>query len=227
MGVASKIGEIAKSKGIALKELSRQTDIPYTTLYNAVKRDSKMEFETVKKIADVLGVSWDEFYPGDETDSWVKGWAPQKTDSYKMQLDAACAYLGELLNTAESDSETDWTVEERNNWIKRHIPQTAQKFNLKELDLNDTFQWFLPSEEDWLSRVQESIANFNYFHTERINFKYLEKIIRSFAQMSDEGQAEAAKRVQELTQIPAYQRHAAPVGDSTQSAGTGDEKDPE
>lgn len=49
MGVASKIGEIAKSKGIALKELSRQTDIPYTTLYNAVKRDSKMEFETVKK----------------------------------------------------------------------------------------------------------------------------------------------------------------------------------
>lgn len=50
MGVASKIGEIAKSKGIALKELSRQTDIPYTTLYNAVKRDSKMEFETVKKL---------------------------------------------------------------------------------------------------------------------------------------------------------------------------------
>ena len=85
----------------------------------------------------------------------------------------------------------------------------------------------LTPEEDWLSRVQESIANFNYFHTERINFKYLEKIIRSFAQMSDEGQAEAAKRVQELTQIPAYQRHAAPAGDSTQSAGTGDEKDPE
>ena len=45
--------------------------------------------------------------------------------------------------------------------------------------------------------------------------------------MSDEGQAEAAKRVQELTQIPAYQRHAAPAGDSTQNAGTGDEKDPE
>ena len=56
MGVASKIGEIAKSKGIALKELSRQTDIPYTTLYNAVKRDSKMEFETVKKISDALSI---------------------------------------------------------------------------------------------------------------------------------------------------------------------------
>ena len=58
MGVAAKIGEIAKSKGIALKELSREIDVPYTTLYNAVKRDSKMEFETVQKIADALNVPW-------------------------------------------------------------------------------------------------------------------------------------------------------------------------
>ena len=208
MGVASKIGEFAKSKGIALKELSRQVDMPYTTLYNAVKRDSKMEFETVKKIAAALGVSWYELYPGDESDSWVKGWAPSADSSYRKQLDAACAYLSSLLESAESDSEAEWTVEEQNNWIKRNIPKIAQKFNLKESDLSDTFQWFLPSEEEWLGRIQESIANFNYFHAERINFKYLEKIIRSLVQMSDEGQAEAAKRVQELAQIPAYQRPA-------------------
>lgn len=58
MGVATKIGEAAKEKGISLKELSRQVDIPYTTLYHAVKRDSKMEFETVKKVADALNISW-------------------------------------------------------------------------------------------------------------------------------------------------------------------------
>lgn len=41
--------------------------------------------------------------------------------------------------------------------------------------------------------------------------------------MSDEGQAEAAKRVQELTQIPAYQRPA----DSPQDAPAApDDKDP-
>lgn len=46
MGVAAIIGEIAKERDISLKELSRRVDIPYTTLYNAVKRDSKMDFET-------------------------------------------------------------------------------------------------------------------------------------------------------------------------------------
>ena len=54
MGAAAIIGEIAKERDISLKELSRRVDIPYTTLYNAVKRDSKMDFETVQKIADAL-----------------------------------------------------------------------------------------------------------------------------------------------------------------------------
>ena len=206
MGVASKIGEIAKSKGVALKELSRRVNIPYTTLYNAVKRDSKMEFETVKKIAAALDVSWYELYPGDETDTWVNGWAPTADDSYKVQVDAACAYLSELMDTAESESETEWTTEEKNNWIKQNIPRVAKKFNLKESDVSDTFQWYFPSDEDWLSAVQENIAKFNYLHTERINFKHLEKIIRAFIQMNDDGQRVSAERVQELAQIPAYQR---------------------
>ena len=50
MGVATKIGEIAKKRKIPLKELSRRADIPYTTLYNAVKRDSKIDIETARKI---------------------------------------------------------------------------------------------------------------------------------------------------------------------------------
>ena len=63
MGVATKIGEIAKEKGIPLKELSRRTGIPYTTLYNAVKRDSKIDIETVRKIAAALGTSVLELDP--------------------------------------------------------------------------------------------------------------------------------------------------------------------
>lgn len=214
MGVAVKIGEVAKERKIALKELSRRADIPYTTLYHAVKRDSKMEFETVKKIASALGVSWYELYPGDETDTWVEGWAPAADDSYKMQVDAACAYLSELMETAESDSETEWTAEEKNNWIKRNIPRIAKKFNLKESDMSDTFQWYFSSEEDWLSEIQEDIAKFNYSHTERINFKHLKKILRVLVQMNDDGQRVSAERVQELAQIPAYQRTADAAGDA-------------
>jgi lambda repressor-like predicted transcriptional regulator len=63
MGVATKIGEIAKKRGIPLKELSRRADIPYTTLYNAVKRDSKIDIETARKIAAALGISVLELDP--------------------------------------------------------------------------------------------------------------------------------------------------------------------
>ena len=51
MGIGAKIGEVAKEKGISLKELSRKINIPYTTLYHAVKRDSKIEYEIAVKVA--------------------------------------------------------------------------------------------------------------------------------------------------------------------------------
>lgn len=56
MGIASKIAEIAKEKGVSLKELSRLIDVPYTTLYHAIKRDSKIDFETLLKIANALNL---------------------------------------------------------------------------------------------------------------------------------------------------------------------------
>lgn len=69
MGVATKIGEIAKEKGITLKELSRRADIPYTTLYNAVRRDSKVDFDIACKISAALGVEWVDLYPDNKSAS--------------------------------------------------------------------------------------------------------------------------------------------------------------
>ena len=56
MGIGARIGELAKSKKISLKELSRRIDIPYTTLYHMVSRDSKVDLNTASKIADVLSI---------------------------------------------------------------------------------------------------------------------------------------------------------------------------
>ena len=52
-----------------------------------------------------------------------------------------------------------------------------------------------------------------------------ERLIEAFSELNKEGQKVAVERVKELTQIPKYQKD--PAGDSTQSAGAGDEKDPE
>lgn len=52
-----------------------------------------------------------------------------------------------------------------------------------------------------------------------------ERLNEAFSELNKEGQKVAVERVKELTQIPKYQK--APAGDSTQSAGADDEKDPE
>lgn len=54
MGVAANIGQLAEKEGLSLREVSRRANLPYSTLYNAVKRDSKMNLSTIMQIADVL-----------------------------------------------------------------------------------------------------------------------------------------------------------------------------
>lgn len=65
MGAATNIGNIAQQRGLSLKELSRSLGIPYTTLYNAVKRDSKMETSVVLRAAEILGTDYHELLSKD------------------------------------------------------------------------------------------------------------------------------------------------------------------
>ena len=41
MSVCQNIKAVAEVRGISIKELSRRVDIPYTTLYNMLNRDSE------------------------------------------------------------------------------------------------------------------------------------------------------------------------------------------
>ena len=59
----------------------------------------------------------------------------------------------------------------------------------------------------------------------KIELRQLNRLTRAYEKLSTEGKEVAIKRVEELAQLPQYQK--APAGDSTQSAGTGDENDPE
>lgn len=59
----------------------------------------------------------------------------------------------------------------------------------------------------------------------KIELHQLNRLTRAYEKLSTEGKEVAIERVEELAQLPQYQK--APAGDSTQSAGTGDENDPE
>lgn len=57
----------------------------------------------------------------------------------------------------------------------------------------------------------------------KIELHQLNRLTRAYEKLSTEGKEVAIERVEELAQLPKYQK--APAGDSTQSAGTGDEND--
>ena len=56
LGIGANVQKIAQERKISLKELSRRAGIPYTTIYNMVKRDSsRVSPENLQKLADEIG----------------------------------------------------------------------------------------------------------------------------------------------------------------------------
>lgn len=66
MGVGNRIAQQCVNKGLSVRQLALKADIPYSTLYSAIKRDSNgIDTATIKKIASALGVSWYELLSDD------------------------------------------------------------------------------------------------------------------------------------------------------------------
>lgn len=71
--------KIAQERKISLKELSRRAGIPYTTIYNMVKRDSsRVSPENLQKLADALGVEIGKLYGYVRYDEVPKGCDPKR-----------------------------------------------------------------------------------------------------------------------------------------------------
>lgn len=57
MGLGKRIAEVLKEKGITVSELSKRTDIPATTLYSLIKRDSNsFNAINIAKISEALEI---------------------------------------------------------------------------------------------------------------------------------------------------------------------------
>ena len=57
LGTGKRIGDACQQKGLSLRQLSIKADVPYSTLYSAVKRDSDgISLDALRKIAVALGV---------------------------------------------------------------------------------------------------------------------------------------------------------------------------
>ena len=193
MGVAMKIGEKAREKDISLKELSRQVNIPYTTLYNAVKRDSKMDFRTVQKIAVALGMRWYELY----LDSSDKEFSAAPTDYEKViqnendqeRLMAAAGHVEVLQWNAEKQSGIIWGNDEKSRWLEEQIPMIAKVYRVEVDALRDILQSDFEPEPFRVKNMEE------------------EELLSYFRKLNGNGRIVAVEHLQELTEIARYQRH--------------------
>ena len=215
MGVATRIGEIAKKEGIALKELSRKANIPYTTLYNAVKRDSKMDLETVQKIASALNMNWYNLYPFDFN---------PKVGNYFERLAAACDWLDVVQMYEEDDDGEQWDIQKKNQWQKEHFDEAAELYRVKRCDLEKYAPHYAdPTEED-IKNVGLYPITFCLQNKEEA--QYIEQAFRKLSNLNDKGKRVAIERIEELTQIPKYQLKTETEAPET-PPGSADDKEPE
>lgn len=107
------------------------------------------------------------------------------------------------------------------------IIRFADALNIEPREiLGNAFTDVINPEVERLARSMDDTTDIRiYFSGRVVPVTIQERLNEAFSELNKEGQKVAVERVKELTQIPKYQKHAA--GDSTQSAGTGGENDPE
>lgn len=67
MGIGNKIGVLCQKSGVSLRQLALKANVPYSTLYCAVKRDSnKIDAGTLTGIAEALGMDLMSIFENEE-----------------------------------------------------------------------------------------------------------------------------------------------------------------
>lgn len=69
MGIGQRIKEVAKQKGLSIRQVAETAGVSYNTLYSITKRNSKrIQGDILQKVAAALGVSADVLLCGSELD---------------------------------------------------------------------------------------------------------------------------------------------------------------
>lgn len=215
---------VRKENGLTQAELAERVGISINSvrLYESGKITPKID--TLRKIADALGIPWYSFYSdSNEQNIETKRKKLLKTGNYDDRIAAACEYIELMQGLEEYDSGTCWEPERRNVWIKSKIEKVAERYNVNADDLmHEVIAYSEPAV--FFDEKKLGLYSIVVYSQDKKVIKTIEKMSRWLNLLNSDGQTVAVDRVEELAQIPKYQKD--PAGDSTQSAGTGDENDP-
>lgn len=188
------IGALAAKKGINLRQLAIKSNVPYNTLYAIVRRkSSRIDGETLRKIAAALNVSIDSLSGGPMNAS---------TENFDVILDID---LGKKIKKERLHC----------NYSQK---QLAEQVGIP----TKTLQQYERGEAEISLDVVERIADVlsisptkfvGHLGNMRImkwamkisDNEYKERLLRAYEQLNLVGRAIAAERVEELACVPKYQ----------------------
>lgn len=181
MGIGKRIGDLCAKRGINLRKLAINADVPYTTLYSAVKRDSDgMDTETLKKIADALGVGPAALY-GWQIDTVTTQGITQEVDSVQLSHyedsklydddeihpDAIEGYFQILLSFGYAVRYIDGNFQLRKSkWIGNRFERSSEIFILSDDEMKELIQKQLSYAK---FNLQEVLENAHCFHVQKEN----------------------------------------------------------
>ena len=118
MTTGERIEALAKDRGISLRKLATMSDVPYTTIYSAVKRKSdRVDRSIIDKISNAFGIDarslisenqymsdytadiYKKYPTVDTIDALLHDYAHQLTDQARLDL---VRYAAELLQKPEN-----------------------------------------------------------------------------------------------------------------------------
>lgn len=200
---------VRKERGLTQAELAEKAGIAINSvrLYESGKVVPKID--TVRKITSALRMSVNDFITDD---SYLKKTADER-EFYAIREMAS-----RIRRCVKQEQYTNPSNEINHQlikgWISEFAPVVAEKYAISVESLEDA------------SATIEMFATDIHLATEIDQLpEHHQQIIDLMDTLNETGQRVAVSRIEELAQLPQYQKHAA--GDSTQSVGTGDENDPE
>lgn len=223
MTVGEKISEERKWAGMTQKELGEKTGIDGATIGKYERGVLNPKIETLRKIADALSCSVTDL---DESIPLHK-----KMKSLKVLRENRKLSQKEL---AKEIGESPSEIEKIENGTIIPPVDTMRKIaNVLHCSLAEIFLsvYDEPVALEVLRAMQEADRVMNPWNTIDGSMFLVGmdeqkiRLLEAYDSMNAEGQQTAVERVEELAQLPKYQKKH-PAGDNPQSAGTGDEKAP-
>ena len=172
------------------REIAKEAGVKTSTLSMWKTKGVTPKYGTIKQIASILHIEWTDLVPEEDQAKVVIDHVRQAWNKRDTSEDNPSG-VGSAISDFKIDGKS---VDELSNQFDFSVLNMYPKEHHKAFD--DGF-W-----EGWAAKEQELQLTYGYLFSDEER-----ALIRSFHTLNSEGQKKAIERVEELTEIPKYQKN--------------------